>query len=423
MGKRHSINDVIKTVEKKGGQCLSKEYKNNHTKMLLECKHGHQWESIFKDILRNHWCPYCAGTAKKTIEDCEKFAKSKDGKCLSKKYEGIAKKLSWQCSCGNVWQATPGHVINNNSWCPKCAGVARLSLEECLKIAKDKGGECLSRQYKNNRTKMLWKCSEGHIWRAHTGSIKRGRWCPLCAETTLDIKDCTEVAENRGGKCLSKEYKNCYTPIEWECGKGHRWKAKLGNIRCGSWCPTCARPNYTINDCILEAKKNGGCCLSKEYKNIYTNMVWKCSCGHVWENKFSKICRGVWCPKCSVKMSKYQRKLTEIIKSIFPKNTVVAEKRFKWLGAQSIDIYVDVVKLAIEYDGEQHFGPVRFKGISQKKANELYKKTIILDTRKNKLISRNGEDVKFFLRFDYTEAKKLNKEYVVKKLKKQGVKF
>ena len=34
----------------------------------------------------------------------------------------------------------------------------------------------------------------------------------------------------------------------------------------------------------------------------------------------------------------------------------------------------DGIKLMIEYDGQQHFEPVRFNGMSQKKANEIFEK-------------------------------------------------
>ena len=35
------------------------------------------------------------------------------------------------------------------------------------------------------------------------------------------IKDMQGIAEARGGKCLSTEYVNSNTHLEWECSEGH----------------------------------------------------------------------------------------------------------------------------------------------------------------------------------------------------------
>ena len=48
-------------------------------------------------------------------------------------------------------------------------------------LAKKHNGKCLSKYYKNNRTKLIWQCSEGHIWRTKPSSIKSGSWCKKCS--------------------------------------------------------------------------------------------------------------------------------------------------------------------------------------------------------------------------------------------------
>lgn len=57
--------------------------------------------------------------------------------------------------------------------------------------------------------------------------------------------------------------------------------------------------------CQEYAAKNGGECLSKEYKNNRQDMIWKCGCGHIWETRFSYIKNtNSWCPKCSLQRQK-----------------------------------------------------------------------------------------------------------------------
>ena len=55
----------------------------------------------------------------------------------------------------------------------------------------------------------------------------------------------------------------------------------------------------------------------------------------------------------------------------------------------------------IEFDGKQHFEPVRFGGISQEKSEEAFKETKIRDKIKNEFCEENGFKL---LRIPYTET-------------------
>ncbi|WP_053180882.1 zinc-ribbon domain-containing protein [Sunxiuqinia dokdonensis] len=112
---------------------------------------------------------------------------------------------------------------------------------EMHKIAFAKGGKCLSHYYVNSRIKLLWQCEKGHQWFATPFSIKvRESWCPHCAGTQpLGIDAMHVLARERGGKCLSKEYKNCKTKMLWQCKHGHRFQSTPDNIKQGRWCPHC----------------------------------------------------------------------------------------------------------------------------------------------------------------------------------------
>ena len=114
-------------------------------------------------------------------------------------------------------------------------------LAEMKIIAKQRGGRCLSEQYINSKEKLLWVCSKGHQWDSTPCSIKiRQSLCPHCAGTQPLGMDAMHVlARERGGKCLSKEYKNCKTKMLWQCKHGHRFQSNPDNIKQGRWCPHC----------------------------------------------------------------------------------------------------------------------------------------------------------------------------------------
>lgn len=171
------FGELVDTME---GEIVSCDYKNRDSLVKLRCNEGHEWETKVGNILRGYWCPRCAFTGPRTLEDMQNYAESKGGKCLSTEYLGYYEKLKWECKRGHKWLATP-HIFASNKWCPKCARVQRLTLKEMQKIAKAKGGKCLSTEYINARSKLEWQCSAGHIWQATPDKIKNnGQWCREC---------------------------------------------------------------------------------------------------------------------------------------------------------------------------------------------------------------------------------------------------
>ena len=57
----------------------------------------------------------------------------------------------------------------------------------------------------------------------------------------------------------------------------------------------------------------------------------------------------------------------------------------EWLGSQSLDIYIDTEKVGIEYQGEQHYKPIKVWG-----GEDSLKKIQKRDLRKKKLCAENG---------------------------------
>ncbi len=55
------------------------------------------------------------------------------------------------------------------------------TLQEMQTLAKSRGGECLSKEYSNIKTKLKWKCAFGHTWEATPRLHLTGHWCPQCA--------------------------------------------------------------------------------------------------------------------------------------------------------------------------------------------------------------------------------------------------
>ena len=51
------------------------------------------------------------------------------------------------------------------------------------KLAADKGGKCISTEYKGYKVQLKWGCSEGHTWeRTPEKAMKNKRWCKNCGK-------------------------------------------------------------------------------------------------------------------------------------------------------------------------------------------------------------------------------------------------
>jgi len=298
-----TIEDMQKIAKSRGGRCLSTKYAEAHKKLLWECSQGHSWEATPSSIKnRKSWCPVCSNNNKLTIADMNRTAEIKGGKCLSETYINSKTKLLWECSKGHRWEAAPAD-IRQGKWCPVCGGRTLLTIDEMRSLAKNRGGKCLSEKYVNVHTHLLWECAEGHQWEAIPLSVKSKRsWCPVCAGSApLSIKEMRSIAMDRGGKCLSDTYVNSATKLLWECADGHQWEAPPSQVKSGAWCLICSgSANYTIEDLRKTAENRGGRCLSDAYENVRSKLRWECAEGHTWEATLGNILNGGhWCPFCS----------------------------------------------------------------------------------------------------------------------------
>ena len=243
------LKECHKLANDRQGLCLSTEYIKQNTSMQWKCKEeSHMpWFATFTKIKNGGtWCPFCAKNVKLTLKECQDFAISREGECLSTEYINARTSMQWKCKENHTWWAWFDTVKNGGSWCLICSGNAKLSLKECQELANDRQGLCLSTEYKNKETRMQWKCKEeSHMpWFATFGTVKNGgTWCPTCSgHDKLTLEECQKLAISREGECLSTEYINSQTHMEWKCKENHTWIANFNSVKhANTWCPTCSK--------------------------------------------------------------------------------------------------------------------------------------------------------------------------------------
>ncbi len=254
--RRTTIEELQEIAKERGGKCLSSEYTNNRSKIKWSCKEGHIWISAAGNIKSGNWCRICArerisADTRLSLKDIQKLAKSKGGLCLSKTYESVSAPLLWQCKEGHRWRGPASGLKYRGDWCRKCAGTQKGTIDEMRKLARSHGGECLSDKYVSSTSKLIWKCKEGHKWKAVPGPIKNGSWCGICADRENGLRKretqfekLKGVLKKKGYSSVSKEYINNHVAITVKCSKGHTWKVIPKTImRGGGLCPGCnSRP-------------------------------------------------------------------------------------------------------------------------------------------------------------------------------------
>ena len=85
-----------------------------------------------------------------------------------------------------------------------------------------------------------------------------------------------------------------------------------------------------------------------------------------------------------------QTQLYYTLVALFPEYDIQREASPEWLGRQRYDIYFPQAKLAIEYQGKQHFEPVDIFG-----GEEGFKRTVERDKEKLLKSKKNGITVLF----------------------------
>jgi hypothetical protein len=231
-----------------------------------------------------------------------------------------------------------------------------ITLKDLQELAISRKGKLISTTYVSYKNKLIWECASGHRWEARINDIKnKHSWCAICSgKSKPDISTLINFANNKDGKCLSKIYKNCSDKLSWQCKFGHIWKASWTHIKhSDSWCPACS--NIAKPDLLKlqqVAKNNNGILLSEVYINNKSPLLWSCNKNHKWLANWGNIQSGTWCPICS------SFKTELLCKTLLEQKLKVSLKKTTFYynnNRYQFDGYNKERKIAFEYHGKQHY--------------------------------------------------------------------
>ena len=130
----------------------------------------------------------------------------------------------------------------------------KLTYEFVKKQFENRGYTLISKEYKNNRTKLDYICNEGHIGSITYRDFQSGRGCYICGRKSIARKRrlcfCNIVSsfEEEGYKVFNPKegYINVEQKLDFICNKGHKGKISYHNWMSGWRCKKCLNEKLSI---------------------------------------------------------------------------------------------------------------------------------------------------------------------------------
>lgn len=219
---------------------------------------------------------------------------------------------------------------------------------------------------------------------------------------------------------LVDDYKNQYSKFKLHCDDcGYEWNVSFGKfLNKQTKCPSCQKnPRYTKEqreNQILQIIQNENLNydylgFDSEYVDSGTNIILRCNTHcHIWTLNINEfVNQHHRCPLCKIK-SKGEIEVESILKQNYIE--YIREYRFgdcKYKKELPFDFYLPNNNICIEYDGEQHFKPITFGGISESEAEINYQETLIKDNLKTEYCKNHNIKL---IRIKYNYSKEQIKE-------------
>lgn len=234
-------------------------YRNNLSKAVMRCDHGHEWASRVDNLISGNRCPRCSGRHVHGQLERERQLNRLSGKSFVRwdtTYEGSRSYAVMRCDAlGHEWSACIGALVSNKTGCPKCARQYRYSEhereEQLAALPNLKFLRWAEGTYRNKNSKAVLECAiDGNVWAANVDSLlnaKRG--CPKCAKKyRYSEKERESQLSELGGMVFVEwedGYKNSRSKAIMRCEKGHTWAAEINSLLFQkSGCPACAQYGF-----------------------------------------------------------------------------------------------------------------------------------------------------------------------------------
>ncbi len=274
----------------------------------------------------------------------------------------------YHVDCGKIFYMSPNSFLRGQR-CPSC-GVISRTLKQTL--TPDQFLYRLKRRYGNRytplskyhyaRSKMLVRCNWcNNTWRISANNLLRGYGCPYCSKHIVSEEMFKErvAHKNKGQFKFLDPYQGIEIRIRCQCNKcGYIWRVTPHSFYQLKGCPRCQTNHvYTKDEYNYKLNKiyHGEYTLVEDYKPQKRLLFKHNICGHTFIARPAELLNGgTGCPYCNE--SKGERDIRNILDKLGIK--YVQQYRFnscKYKRGLPFDFWIPQYRIAIEYDGIQHF--------------------------------------------------------------------
>ena len=328
-----------------------------------------------------------------TQQFIEKAIKVHGDKYGYSKVEYINNKTKIKIICpkhGEFKQIPSNHL--KGTGCNRCAGKNKTTkdlIAEFINIHGDKYGY-LKVEYKNAKTNVIIICSKHGEFTQTPNDHLKGNGCKKCGiesrsillakSLNIFIEDANKIHNNYYDYYLV-EYINNKNKVIIICPKHGEFKQIPSNHLKGRGCDKCVGKNKTTQDLIAEFTEIHGDKYDYslvEYKNAQTKIIIICPQHGEFTQTPNDHLQEAGCPKC---VNKNETKTGEILTELLP--NIRLERQLSWgklfnnsHNKRKIDFSFekDGQKYIVEYNGGQHYFPVKFGKMTSDQAEKQFKK-------------------------------------------------
>ena len=152
---------------------------------------------------------------KYTLEYVKEFFKEQECELLEKEYKNNSTKMRYRCSCGDISEIIFKDFIRGQR-CMKCKGSEKLTFDYVYNYFKEHNCELLEKEYKNNHALMKYRCSCGNISKITFNDFKQGHKCSTCGKSKkYTLKYIKQYFRDHGCELLEKKYVNNSTKMRY----------------------------------------------------------------------------------------------------------------------------------------------------------------------------------------------------------------
>lgn len=390
------------------------DYKNTSQRVPIICpKHGVFYKSFNNHINGKQGCPECLKEVRRDVFINNAIKLHNNKYDYSKvEYNGNGAKVCIICPIhGEFWQSTTSHL--QGCGCPKCANKNR-SLEEIIEIARQVHGDkydysLINTSNASEKIEIICKNCGRHFWMSLASHISSKHGCKFCSHRSYSYttEEFVERAKKiHGGKYdYSKvKYKDKKSKVKILCPIHGEFEQSPEKHLIGQGCPKCAKNHKKDNATFIEralAIHGDTYDYSKvKYINSELKVCIICPKHGEFEQTPHQHLEGGRCPICAKSHNRNEQNLYRLITKYF-KNAKYQYKD-KWLKGQSLDIFIPDLNVGVEYQGIQHFKPIKYFG-----GQEKFDYTVKKDKQKFETAQKNGVKI-----FYFSKEKNAPKEYI-----------